>query len=339
MRTQKTQTPIKESAVYDNFVSQTSTFTRNASARQQTRPSATPQLNRKPEPTLSLKVHLRGEADCQTLAKLLKRTLRSATRDFFFTAKTQYHERNWTFVNRLKPQRASKKKNRDWFYTKHWIGMPEFTQNAIPPFMTFTVKFRTLAQMTAFTYRIKQPISRETKSIWFPRLDPDDNIKKRWIATSPTTLPRYPIYIVSKGRADTRCTSRSLERIGVPYYIAIEPQDYDAYSTVIDKKKILVLPFSNHGDGPGRARNWCWDHATSLNATRHWVLDDNISDFYRLHENQRIRVNDGAIFRAAEDFIDRYENVPIAGFQYRFFIAPNSKYPPLLRIHAFTPAS
>jgi len=142
--------------------------------------------------------------------------------------------------------------------------------------------------------------------------------------------PGYPVYIVSKGRADSRLTSRSLERMKVPYYIAVEPQDYDAYCAVIDPAKVLVLPFSNHGDGPGRARNWCWDHAIKLGAKRHWVLDDNISDFYRLQKNERVRVETGAIFKAAEDFVDRYENVPISGFQYRFFIAPNSKYPPFV---------
>jgi hypothetical protein len=120
----------------------------------------------------------------------------------------------------------------------------------------------------------------------------------------------------------------------VPHYIAIEPQDLEAYDKALDNFKIrdmvtlLVAPFSNHGDGPGRARNWCWDHSISIGAEKHWVCDDNISDFYRLHKNQRIRVETGAIFRASEDFVDRYENVPIAGFQYRFFIAPNQSYPP-----------
>jgi hypothetical protein len=45
----------------------------------------------------------------------------------------------------------------------------------------------------------------------------------------------------------------------------------------------------------------------------------------------RIRVESGAIFKAAEDFIDRFENVPISGFQYRFFIAPNSYYPAFVK--------
>ena len=132
-------------------------------------------------------------------------------------------------------------------------------------------------------------------------------------------------------------TSRSLARMKVPHYIAIEPQDEKLYDQTLDNFGIrpyvtlLVAPFSNHGDGPGRARNWCWDHSIALGAERHWVLDDNIADFYRLQHNLRIRVESGAIFRASEDFVDRYENVPISGFQYRFFIAPNTKYPPFVK--------
>ena len=132
-------------------------------------------------------------------------------------------------------------------------------------------------------------------------------------------------------------TSRSLARMKVPHYIAIEPQDEKLYDQTLDNFGIrpyvtlLVASFSNHGDGPGRARNWCWDHSIALGAERHWVLDDNIADFYRLQHNLRIRVESGAIFRASEDFVDRYENVPISGFQYRFFIAPNTKYPPFVK--------
>ena len=145
--------------------------------------------------------------------------------------------------------------------------------------------------------------------------------------------PIYPVYIVSKNRADSRLTAKSFERMKMPYYIAVEPQDYDDYYAATDKKygTVLVLPFSNHGDGPGRARNWCWDHSIKLGAKRHWVLDDNISDFYRLNNNLRIRVESGAIFKSAEDFVDRFTNVPISGFQYRFFIAPDSKYPPYVK--------
>ena len=147
------------------------------------------------------------------------------------------------------------------------------------------------------------------------------------------TNPKHPVYIISKGRAESMFTSRSLSRMQVPHFIAIEPQEESEYKQALKYFKIsdyvtlLIAPFSNHGDGPGRARNWCWDHAISNGDTKHWVLDDNISDFYRLNNNKRIRVETGAIFKASEDFIDRFENVPISGFQYRFFIAPDQKYP------------
>jgi len=148
------------------------------------------------------------------------------------------------------------------------------------------------------------------------------------------TNPKYPFYIVSKGRHESMHTSKSLTRMKVPHYIAIEPQDEKNYKEALNKFNLkdyvtlLILPFSNHGDGPGRARNWCWDHSSKIiGAEKHWVADDNISDFYRLHKNKRIRVESGVLFRACEDFIDRYENVPVSGLQYRFFCAPNQKYP------------
>jgi hypothetical protein len=150
------------------------------------------------------------------------------------------------------------------------------------------------------------------------------------------TNPKYPVYIISKGRHETMITSRSLNRMRVPHYISVEPQDLEPYQEAVkkfnlDMVTLLELPFSNHGDGPGRARNWCWDHSISIGAEKHWVLDDNISDFYRLHKNERIRVESGVIFKVAEDFVDRFENVPISGFQYRFFIAPNQSYPPYVK--------
>jgi len=140
--------------------------------------------------------------------------------------------------------------------------------------------------------------------------------------------PEYHVYIISKGRAESRLTSKTLERMKVPYSIVIEPQEYDDYAAVIDPKKILVLPFSNLGQGSIPARNWVWEHSISIGATHHWIMDDNINHFYRLHRNKRQVVESGTIFKCAEDFINRYSNVALSGFHYRFFIASNQKYPP-----------
>jgi hypothetical protein len=145
--------------------------------------------------------------------------------------------------------------------------------------------------------------------------------------------PKHPVYIVSKGRADSRLTSKALEEMNVPYYIAVEPQEYDDYAAVIDPTKILVLPFSNHGEGATPARNWCWEHAIENGAEWHWVLDDNMNGFVRMNNNMRIPAKTGSIFRASEDFVERYENVAIAGFEYRFFAGGARRRKPPYRLN------
>lgn len=132
--------------------------------------------------------------------------------------------------------------------------------------------------------------------------------------------PKYPVYIISKGRADSRLTSKALDHMRVPYRIVIEPQEYAQYAAVIDPAKILVLPFSNLGQGSIPARNWVWEHSISEGAARHWILDDNINGFVRLHKSRKIPVTDGSIFAAAEDWTDRFTNMALTGFHYRFFV-------------------
>lgn len=140
--------------------------------------------------------------------------------------------------------------------------------------------------------------------------------------------PCYPVYIISKGRAESRLTSRSLEQIGVPYHIVVEPQEYEQYAKVIDPKKILVTPFSNLGQGSIPVRNFVWEHAIATGAKRHWIMDDNLRMFFRFNHNLKVPVTSGTIFKCAEDFVDRYENVAISGLQYFMFIPRKSKIPP-----------
>lgn len=155
--------------------------------------------------------------------------------------------------------------------------------------------------------------------------------------------PDYPIYIVSKGRWESRLTSKALERINVPYKIIVEEQEKDLYASVISKDKILVLPKNylqeyetcdelgnTKGVGPGAARNFAWQHSIEMGAKRHWVMDDNIASFNRLNRNLMCKVSSGTIFRASEDFVDRYENVAIAGFNYDFFAKAKEQIPPFV---------
>ena len=153
--------------------------------------------------------------------------------------------------------------------------------------------------------------------------------------------PRWPIYIPSKGRAATALTPRFLDRIGVPYRLVVEASERDAYAEHFDADRLLVLDpayqdeyqtCDDLGDsksrGPGPARNFIWEHSIDEEADWHWVADDNIKLFARLHRNRRVPVGDGTVFHAMETFAMRWRNVAMAGPAYWMFAPSRSALPP-----------
>lgn len=151
------------------------------------------------------------------------------------------------------------------------------------------------------------------------------------------TFPRYPVYVISKGRSDRCLTARFLEKDGVPFKLVVEPQERELYAAQHGKERLAVLPFSNLGQGSIPARNWVWKDAKDSGAERHWILDDNISGLYRRWRARKIRCVAGVALAACEDFVDRYENVAVAGLNY-FMFAPNKmKVPPFfLNVHVYS---
>jgi hypothetical protein len=155
-------------------------------------------------------------------------------------------------------------------------------------------------------------------------------------------IPKYPIYIVSKGRYDTRYTAKSLEQMKCPYNIIVDETEVDQYLKATDERygNVIIQPQkyyeeydmfwedSNKVTGPGAARNFAWDHSIEKGFDFHWVMDDNIQGFARLNRNKKYKVISPSIFRAMEEFVDRYENIAMAGPNYRFFASQNSKLPP-----------
>ncbi len=138
---------------------------------------------------------------------------------------------------------------------------------------------------------------------------------------------RYPIFVPSKGRASTPYTILALAKIGVPYRVVIEPQEIDRYAAVVaDREMLLILPFRDRG--LVATRNWIWDFAQQEGTERFWTFDDNIWRFDRLNHNRKVAVTSAGMFRAIEDFVDRYQNIAIAGCNYRNFAKQKQRIPP-----------
>lgn len=223
----------------------------------------------------------------------------------------------------------------DEYWRKHWKNMPDFVQEEKKSFRSVVIRFRTESDYNEFSKLIEQELSIDSKSIWYPELNNEPNRFFRWVQDVPS-VNKYPVYVISKNRSNTMYTSRSLNDMGVRHFIAVEPQDLESYTNALSNFSIttatpIELPFSNHGKGSGPARNFCWEHSIEAGHKRHWILDDNIQDFYRLHENNRYRVKTPVFFRAMEDFVDRYKNIRLAGPRYRFFCSSDQKYPAFIK--------
>jgi hypothetical protein len=153
-------------------------------------------------------------------------------------------------------------------------------------------------------------------------------------------IPRYPVYVPSKGRYESGLTAKFLIKDDVPFYLVVEPQEADEYGKRFGYERLLILPWQGNDErrqqftrereiengGLIAVRNWIKEHATEAGYLRHWQLDDNISGIVRYWKGKKIPCNSGVALAATEDFVDRYENVAIAGLNYRFFPTPG--YPP-----------
>lgn len=151
---------------------------------------------------------------------------------------------------------------------------------------------------------------------------------------------RYPVFIVSKGRWLNGLTTKALNVMSIPHFIVVEESEKHEYEERCNAQ-ILVLPkryldeydtMDNIGEekskGPGAARNFCLDFSASNGFKRHWVLDDNLDAFHYLNRNEKYEVECNSTFIAAEDFIDRYSNIPVAGFNYYSFCKKTDAVPP-----------
>ena len=155
--------------------------------------------------------------------------------------------------------------------------------------------------------------------------------------------PRFPLYIPTKGRADSRLTSKALTAMGVGHYLVVEPREVEVYERAATGTLATVLPLDlsykaryelcddlglTKSTGPGPARNFIWEHSIANGHAWHWVMDDNIKAFFRLNNNLKVPCEAPAFWRSMEDFVLRYTNVAMAGPNYFMFASRKSEMPP-----------
>lgn len=158
--------------------------------------------------------------------------------------------------------------------------------------------------------------------------------------------PRYPVYVISKGRAWLKDgTSGTLTRLQIHHYVVVEPDEEKEYQEKIANEyaTILVMDMKyideyDRGEclgnenivGPGAKRNFIWDHSTAAGHKWHWVLDDNAYYMKDRLFNYRFFTCTGNYMCAVEDYVDKFKNLGQAGIDYNFFYPDNIKDVPYI---------
>ena len=235
--------------------------------------------------------------------------------------------------------------------TWEWESLPEYNNiNEPSPEITATFKFRNKKDYEKFKTIVKKYAYNDEKvfdgnqgikekQAWYPLKEKSS--KFRYVSNTPKN-PRFPIYIVSKGRYEKNPTSKTLLDMNVPFRVIVEESEYKQYAKLVGADKLLVLPKKYKDDydtfwkdndprvGPGAARNFAWDHSISEGHEWHWVMDDNLESFERFNNNHKIRCNDGTMFYVCEDFVLRYKNLAIAGLNYANFCHSHEARPVII---------
>ncbi len=103
-----------------------------------------------------------------------------------------------------------------------------------------------------------------------------------------------PVWIATKGRANKPLTTALLDSEGVPYTLAVEPQDEDAYRAAYPAAALHVLDANDQGLAYVR------NAILAQNAGPFWMLDDDIQKFGKTVQNRNVRVGAREALEGAE---------------------------------------
>jgi hypothetical protein len=138
-------------------------------------------------------------------------------------------------------------------------------------------------------------------------------------------MNKYPIYIPSKGRADSQKTVRLLEKHGIDnYYVVVEKSEYFAYCDNVEKEHVLRLPGDNYGTS-SVARNFAIEHSRKKGFLKHWQIDDDVTRIIQHNKAKLVTEDIKFVLSEVEKISDAYPTVSITGMHMMNFLGGVTK--------------
>ena len=233
--------------------------------------------------------------------------------------------------------------HKEWM--DEWVDMPEWSvyfKDGVYAKIDFYFSDNT--SLKELSNLFENSISKSTTSVWFPKLKIGVHRDFRVIGGRKH---KYPIFVVSKGRYLPKLwhSSTRLSQMCVEHFLVVEPQELELYSKNFTNPYVTIIPmdleykkfydvFSNLGNtnstGPGAARNFCIDLARKWGYKYCHIWDDNIDGTNLRFRGHRLLNRSEEMFATLEEFVERYENVPLAGFNYSSFCVDGNRQGPYI---------
>lgn len=146
-------------------------------------------------------------------------------------------------------------------------------------------------------------------------------------------MPKYPVYIPTKGRCGNVATAETLEEDGVDYKLFVEPAEVEEYAEKYGADKIVEVEDDDQGLGP--TLNEILEYSEDVGCDWHWQLDDDVGAFYIRRGGEVERTGPDEVMRYCEKFVERYKNIGMASPRSSNWMAKQDKpfslnLPPLI---------
>ena len=116
----------------------------------------------------------------------------------------------------------------------------------------------------------------------------------------------YPIYIPSKNRPDAKFLEL-IKDLDADKYLILEPQDIDKYDNY--KDYFTILDLKKNDMGLAFSRDFCKTYADNNNSKWYWLIDDDITKFYKTLNNKNVPITPKEALESAQE---QFSVMPIA---------------------------
>jgi len=125
----------------------------------------------------------------------------------------------------------------------------------------------------------------------------------------------FPIFVASKGRSDTSQTLAVLKASNLSYLFFVEPQDYTKYCLVLGAQKVIML--NDNNQGLAFVRQFILDYAIANKLGWYWMLDDDITGFFKSVMSKNVRIPMADALERAEAYFKDSSQIAQASLEYQ----------------------